>query len=300
MTNVWVGNLPPAATEQTLRELFEGFGAIGSCRVIPKGPGSCGMVLFEDAAAAAMAIGQMEGQPFEGKPLLVRAARDKAAQPAAAAGSGATALPLGGTNVWIGNLPVPFTPEELSALTAPFGHVTSSKILQDKATGRTEGAAMVNFASHRGAAEAVAQLNGQMLPTSTKPLIVKHAAPKQPVAPVFAAPSQYLGGPAGYGGGGAPGYGGGAVGYGGGGGGIFSAPSSGGGTNLWVGNLPPYYREAEIAALFGSFGAITSVKVLVGKVSQQPEGAALVNLGDPYAAAAAVQQLTGAVLEPGL
>ena len=66
MRNVWVGNLPTGTSETSLSELFSRCGAVSSCKVIQRAKGTCGLVLFEEAAAAAVAVQEMHDAQIEG------------------------------------------------------------------------------------------------------------------------------------------------------------------------------------------------------------------------------------------
>lgn len=228
--------------------------------------GTSGLVLFEDPNSANYAVAEMNGQPVEDQQLIVQLAnRDRS--------NGAAPGPRGahtpaGTNLWVGNLPLGFGEPELQGLMEPYGQITSLKLLKDRKTGATEGAGMVNFATVSDAAQAIASLDGQMIPESAKPLIVRYAAvkPSPMMAPMM---------------------------------GMGAGKSFGQGTNLWVGSLPPVYGEADISGLFCPFGTVVSCKVLKDKNSGMPEGAAMVNFSSPTEAAAAIHGLNGQALEFG-
>eukprot|EP00906_Rhabdomonas_costata_P004971 RCo007456 len=83
-----------------------------------------------------------------------------------------------GTNLWVGNLPPGFTDAEVRALFGGFGTVLACRVMQRKQAHIAEEAALVNFSTPAEADMAIQALSGQVLPSSTKPLIVKHSAPK--------------------------------------------------------------------------------------------------------------------------
>jgi RNA recognition motif-containing protein len=78
---LYVGSLPYSADENTLRELFEPFGALLSAAVInDKSTGQSkgfGFVEFEAADAAEKAIAQINGKEVDGRNLVVNEARPR-------------------------------------------------------------------------------------------------------------------------------------------------------------------------------------------------------------------------------
>ena len=78
---LYVGNLSYSSTEDSLRNLFSGFGSVASVKIIfdretgnSKGFGFIEMNTEEEAAAA---IAGTNGQEFEGRQLRVNEAIDK-------------------------------------------------------------------------------------------------------------------------------------------------------------------------------------------------------------------------------
>lgn len=82
--NIYVGNLIHAATEQSVRQLFEGFGAVTAVRIIKdRFTGqSRGFAFVEMASSdeANAAISELNGYEFEGRRLRVSEAQEKDAQ----------------------------------------------------------------------------------------------------------------------------------------------------------------------------------------------------------------------------
>ena len=58
-----------------------------------------------------------------------------------------------------------------------------------------------------------------------------------------------------------------------------------------VANLPRDIDEAKLRALFGAYGAVTSVKIEMDKISGKPDGFAFVDMSDDEQAKAAIQGL---------
>eukprot|EP00667_Euglena_gracilis_P021967 EG_transcript_24236 len=67
--------------------------------------------------------------------------------------------------------------------------------------------------------------------------------------------------------------------------------------NVFVGNLPPEWTEAELNGVFGTCGAIVTSVVLSDKATGRSKGAGMVRFSDVQAAAYAVSTLNGFVVE---
>ena len=102
-----------------------------------------------------------------------------------------------GNKLYVGNLAYSVRDESLQQAFAPFGTVTSAKVMMDRETGRSKGFGFVEMSSPAEAQAAIAGMNGQQ--HGGRGLVVNEARPMEPRS----------------GGGG----GGGGGGYGGGGGG---------------------------------------------------------------------------------
>ena len=79
--NIYVGNLSYEATEEDLRQAFEGFGQVESANIIkdrysgePKG---FGFVEMPDKAEAQSAIEGLNGKELKGRTLTVNEARPR-------------------------------------------------------------------------------------------------------------------------------------------------------------------------------------------------------------------------------
>lgn len=83
--NIYVGNLPPSVSEDTLRSLFAAYGQISSVRIIKDKfsgqPRGFGFVEMPDNSEAENAIAQLNGAELEGSRLRVNEARPPQARP---------------------------------------------------------------------------------------------------------------------------------------------------------------------------------------------------------------------------
>jgi RNA recognition motif-containing protein len=80
-------------------------------------------------------------------------------------------------NIYVGNLSWGLKDQDLANLFAPFGEVTSAKIVTDKFTQRSKGFGFVEMANNEEAQAAIAQLNGTEV--EGRNLVVNESRPKQ-------------------------------------------------------------------------------------------------------------------------
>lgn len=113
-----------------------------------------------------------------------------------------------GNKLYVGNLAYSVRDESLQTAFAPFGTVTSAKVMMDRETGRSKGFGFVEMGSDAEAQAAINGMNGQAL--EGRAIVVNEARPREER-------------PGGFGGGGGRG------GYGGGGGGGGGRREGGGG-----------------------------------------------------------------------
>ena len=118
-------------------------------------------------------------------------------------------------NIYVGNLSWGLKDQDLANMFAPYGEVTSAKIVMDKFTQRSKGFGFVEMPNDEQAQTAIAQLNGSEV--EGRNLVVNESRPKEEGGGGFKK--------RGFGGGGGGGYRGGS----GGGGGYNRGGSSGGG-----------------------------------------------------------------------
>ena len=64
-------------------------------------------------------------------------------------------------NIYVGNLPYEFTEDDIKALFAEFGEVTSVMLIADRETGRPKGFGFVEMAQDAEGQAAVSALNGK-------------------------------------------------------------------------------------------------------------------------------------------
>jgi len=80
-------------------------------------------------------------------------------------------------NIYVGNLSWNLKDQDLANLFAPFGEVTSAKIVMDKFTQRSKGFGFVEMKDDAQAQAAIAQLNGSEV--DGRNLVVNESRPKE-------------------------------------------------------------------------------------------------------------------------
>ena len=79
--NIYVGNLPYSATENSMRDLFEGYGAVTTSKIVTdKFTGSSrgfGFIEMPNADEAQKAIDELNGKDFEGRKIVVNESRPR-------------------------------------------------------------------------------------------------------------------------------------------------------------------------------------------------------------------------------
>lgn len=63
--------------------------------------------------------------------------------------------------------------------------------------------------------------------------------------------------------------------------------------NIHVGNLPFKMTEEELKNLFGSYGEVTSAKIIIDKMSGRSKGFAFVEMSDDASGDRAISELNG-------
>ena len=132
-------------------------------------------------------------------------------------------------NIYVGNLSWGLKDQDLANMFAPFGEVTSAKIVMDKFTQRSKGFGFVEMPNDEQAQAAIAQLNGSEV--EGRNLVVNESRPKEEGGGGFKKRGGFGGG------------GGGGFKKGGGGGGGYRGGGSGGGGGYNRGGGGGGYRD---------------------------------------------------------
>uniref|UniRef100_A0A2L2Y0U4 Polyadenylate-binding protein n=1 Tax=Parasteatoda tepidariorum TaxID=114398 RepID=A0A2L2Y0U4_PARTP len=182
--NVYIKNFGDDLDDEKLRELFEKYGKITSAKVMvddlskPKG---FGFVSFEDPENAEKAVEDLNGKELNGKTLYVGRAQKKSER-AAELKRRFELMKMErisryqGVNLYVKNLDDAIDDERLRKEFAPFGTITSAKVMTD-GNGRSKGFGFVCFSSPEEATKAVTEMNGRIV--VSKPLYVALAQRKE-------------------------------------------------------------------------------------------------------------------------
>ena len=163
-----VGNLSWDTTDDTLHDLFSGYGEVVKAEVQMSRAGRSqgwGLVEFASAAEVKYAIEQCDGLDFDGREIRVRADKGrvtKAAAPAKTQRNDADKV-VDPTKIFVMNLSFDATEAELRAHCSSVGEVASVELLTRGKNQRPSGSAVVEYRYSEAAAAAVQALEGTEL-----------------------------------------------------------------------------------------------------------------------------------------
>jgi len=182
-TNIYVKNLDKSIHDAKLREMFEKFGAVTSA-VVSKDDGNgegkgFGFVNFESHEEAEKAIEDLNGKEIEGKTLFVGKAQKKSERERELKDmflklQRERLSKYQGVNLYVKNLDPTIDDEKLRQEFAPYGTITSAKVMGDDKG--TKGFGFVCFSTPEEATKAVTEMNGKLV--ANKPLYVALAQRK--------------------------------------------------------------------------------------------------------------------------
>merc|ERR1712238_413277 len=182
-TNVYVKNINEEYDEARLNDMFEKYGKISSVKIMKSEDGKSkgfGFVSFESPEEAMTACDELNGQDLDGKTVFVGRAQKKAERQAELKKK-FEALKMErlnrytGVNLFVKNLDDTIDDDKLRQEFAPFGTVTSAKVMYEE--GRSKGFGFVCFSSPEEATKAVTEMNGRII--VSKPLYVALAQRKE-------------------------------------------------------------------------------------------------------------------------
>jgi RNA recognition motif-containing protein len=102
-------------------------------------------------------------------------------------------------NIYVANLSFDIQDEDLKEFFAPYGEVTSAKVIKDKETGRSRGFGFVEMSDDTAAKKAIAELDGATV--ENRAIKVNEAKPRED-KPSYGGGGSRGGSRGGYGGGG--------------------------------------------------------------------------------------------------
>lgn len=188
-TNLYVKQFPDSWEEKDLTAIFEPFGALASIFIKKSEDGKSsgfGFVNYEDHESAEKALKELNGKTLEDPTseeagatfeLYVskgqkKAERMREIKTKVDAMQAEKASKFSGMNLFVKNLDETIDDAFLKETFAPFGTITSAKIVRDEATSGSpsKGFGFVCFSSPEEASRAVTELNGKIL--RSKPITV--------------------------------------------------------------------------------------------------------------------------------
>jgi len=145
-TNIYVKNIPSEVTDEEFRDLFEKFGDVTSASLARDETGKSrgfGFVNFINHEHAATAVDDLNGKDFKGQDLYVGRAqkkheREEELRKSYEAARIEKASKYQGVNLYVKNLEDDIDDEKLRELFAPYGAITSAKVMRDSAAETAE------------------------------------------------------------------------------------------------------------------------------------------------------------------
>ncbi|KAH8599947.1 hypothetical protein B0O99DRAFT_503584 [Bisporella sp. PMI_857] len=145
-TNIYVKNIPTDATDEEFRELFEKYGDVTSASLARDDTGKSrgfGFVNFINHEHAATAVEELNGKDFKGQDLYVGRAqkkheREEELRKSYEAARIEKASKYQGVNLYVKNLEDDVDDDKLRELFAPYGTITSAKVMRDTAAETAE------------------------------------------------------------------------------------------------------------------------------------------------------------------
>jgi len=182
-TNVYIKNISEEYDEIKLTDLFEKYGKISSVKVMKAEDGKSkgfGFVSFDTPEEAQTAVDDLNGKEMDGKPVYCGRAQKKAERQAELkkkfdALKQERMQRYQGVNLYVKNLDDSIDDDKLRKEFAPFGTITSAKVMCED--GRSKGFGFVCFSSPEEATKAVTEMNGRII--VAKPLYVALAQRKE-------------------------------------------------------------------------------------------------------------------------
>merc|ERR1719309_1904656 len=182
-TNVYIKNFNEAMTDDDLTKMFSQYGKITSLKLMKtdedKNKGF-GFVSFGDASAAEAAVDDLNNKEVNGKTIYVGRAQKKAERQMELKKKFEQMkiermTRFQGVNLYVKNLDDSITDERLLQEFAPYGTITSAKVMSEE--GRSKGFGFVCFGLPEEATMAVTEMNGRII--GSKPLYVALAQRKE-------------------------------------------------------------------------------------------------------------------------
>lgn len=262
--NIFIKNLHPAIDNKALHDTFTAFGKILSCKVATDemGNSKCfGFVHYETAEAAEAAIENVNGMLLNDREVFVAKHISKKDRE-----SKFEEMKANFTNVFIKNLSLETTEDELTKLFEPYGKITSLYLEKDQ-EGKSKGFGFVNFEKHEDALKAVEELNDKEV--GGQPIYVGRAQKKRERLEELKKQYEAT---------------------------RLERISKYQGVNLFVKNLDDSVDSEKLEQEFKPFGTITSARVMVDETGKS-KGFGFVCFSSPEEATKAITEMNQRMFE---
>jgi polyadenylate-binding protein len=185
-TNIYVKNVDESiATDEEFKAMFEEFGPISSAVLQRDEAGKSkgfGFINFEEHEHARKAVEEMHEKDVKDKQLFVTRAQKKSEREDELRKHyeklrEEKLSKYQGVNLYVKNLDDAVDDEMLRAEFAPFGVITSAKVMMDEGKTTSKGFGFVCFSSPDEATKAVTEMNGKLI--NNKPIYVALAQRKE-------------------------------------------------------------------------------------------------------------------------
>jgi len=176
-TNVFVKNLPESIDDEKLKSMFSSYGPITSALVMRDEVNksrSFGFVNFENPDDAGQAVQELNGKEVDGRSIFVGRAQKKTERQSELR-SKFEQIKIEqlskwqGVNLYVKNLDDEVDDDKFRALFAPFGSITSAKVMRDDKN-HSKGFGFICYTNPEEATKAVTEMNGKIV--VSKPLYV--------------------------------------------------------------------------------------------------------------------------------
>lgn len=194
-TNLFVKNIDPSVTSEEFEQLFAKYGPIVSHFLPVDEQGSFrgfGFVNFQTHAGAVAAIKALNDYKLKDKNLVVTRAmqrheREEEIRQQYEASRLKRLAKYSGTNLYIKGLDVKIDDDELRNLFAPYGTITSAKVMTDD-SGKSRGFGFVCYSNSSEAQQAISEMNNAQVKGNTLYVTIAQKREHHNTKPQFTTP----------------------------------------------------------------------------------------------------------------
>lgn len=174
-TNVYIKNIPTEFTEQDIDKLCSEFGKVSSIFLPPPEKRGFCFANFSTHDEAKACLDKLNGRELNSKVVECHIAlkKEERKKQLARQFEGVATEKDNKSNVYVKHLPDDYTDEQLRALFAPFGNITSARIMTDSTRKKSLGFGFVNFSTPEEATKAIQSMHEHLV--EKKPLYCSFA-----------------------------------------------------------------------------------------------------------------------------